>query len=102
MTSFLCPSPSFDVASEKNLENTDADSKCLRQIMEPRKHVDLKWIEWNRLWTMIEAGIAGDSQKEESGNDKMRFFPSMTNMVQKYPQRRNAACLEKRLSQTRV
>ena len=65
--------------------------------MEPRKHVDLKWAEWNELWTMIEAEMDSGSEKKDFGDNKMRFFPSMKNMVQKYPGRFNAACLEKRL-----
>jgi len=68
--------------------------------MEPRKHVGLMWMEWNDLWARIEAEIAeiaDDTEKDTPSEDKMRFFPSMKNMVQRYPKRSDAACLEKRL-----
>ncbi|CCF38528.1 hypothetical protein CH063_09591 [Colletotrichum higginsianum] len=70
-------------------------------IMEPQKHVDLMWIDWNELWALISAQImdetAGGAKEDASGKDNMRFFPSMINMVKKYPLRSDAACLEKRL-----
>jgi hypothetical protein len=64
------------------------------------------WMEWNELWARIEAEIAeiaddaddaDDTEKDTPSEDKMRFFPSMKNMVQRYPKRSDAACLEKRL-----
>ncbi|KAH8750214.1 NUDIX hydrolase domain-like protein [Diaporthe sp. PMI_573] len=85
------------------LEQVDPEQEP--EIMEPRKHVGLRWIEWNELWARIEAEMANDvdvddtddTEKDTSGEEKMRFFPSMKNMVQRYPKRSDAACLEKRL-----
>ncbi|KAF4547354.1 Hypothetical protein D9617_45g091320 [Elsinoe fawcettii] len=62
-------------------------------IMEPHKHVGLKWIAWEDLWKEILVDIGSDGEIEERDQGKMRFFPSMKNMVLKYPKRNDPACL---------
>ena len=64
--------------------------------MEPEKFVEEdppKWIDWNELWVMIEAEVAGKGENER----QMRFFESLKNMVKKYPRRSKVDCLVKRL-----
>ncbi|KDN70659.1 hypothetical protein CSUB01_11685 [Colletotrichum sublineola] len=68
------------------------------KIMEPDKHVALKWIEWEVMWDEIKAQIEGKAEQNISGEEnKRRYFQSMVNMVNKYPKRSDAACLERRL-----
>ncbi|KAK0369167.1 hypothetical protein CLIM01_13469 [Colletotrichum limetticola] len=71
------------------------DPKQEPKIMEPHKHVGLKWIKWSEMWDKIQADLAVDS--DASNDDTMHFFPSMKNMVKKYPKRSNAAYLRKRM-----
>ncbi len=40
-------------------------------------------MDWNELWARIEAEMADDADDTE----KMRFFPSMRNMVRSAPRR---------------
>lgn len=56
------------------------------------------WIEWDELWARIEADIEGRGDVDELGQAKMRFFPTMKNMVLKYPKRKDPLCLDKRLT----
>ncbi|KAK4031417.1 NUDIX hydrolase domain-like protein [Parachaetomium inaequale] len=71
------------------------------QVMEKHKHVALEWIRWDKMWDMIKAGMAacesetGSSSKDSA--EEMRFFPTMHNMVKKYPNRSNIACLKRHL-----
>ncbi|TLS20444.1 uncharacterized protein PpBr36_11275 [Pyricularia pennisetigena] len=67
------------------------------KINEPHKHVGLKWIEWKEMWAQIKAEVEGHGEIDESGELKMRFFPTMKNMVLKYPKREEPACLSGRL-----
>ncbi|GJC90050.1 RNA pyrophosphohydrolase [Colletotrichum liriopes] len=73
------------------------DPKEEAKIMEPHKHVGYMWITWDELWVKIEADMADGTKEDTSGKVIMRFFLSMQNMVKKYPNRSDAACLEKRL-----
>jgi hypothetical protein len=64
-------------------------------LKEPDKHVELAWVEWNTMWRSIEAQIDFEAKNATSkGMEGMRFFPSMVNMVKKYPGRSNVACLK--------
>ncbi|KAJ9413058.1 NUDIX hydrolase domain-like protein [Fusarium oxysporum] len=54
------------------------------ELKEPHKHVQWMWIKWTELWAKI---------KEPSD---MKFFISMTNMVEKYDRRGDPANLERR------
>ncbi|EJT80303.1 hypothetical protein GGTG_00305 [Gaeumannomyces tritici R3-111a-1] len=76
------------------LELVDPEQKP--KIMEPRKHVGLKWMEWKEMWAMISDDMAG-KHKDDGSSERMRFFPSMKNMVGRYPKRSDPVCLEKRL-----
>lgn len=53
--------------------------------MEENKHIVVMWIKWGELWAKIK-----DPREE------MRFFPTMKNMVEKYPTRADLASLEGR------
>ncbi|TLD03290.1 uncharacterized protein PpBr36_11394 [Pyricularia pennisetigena] len=67
------------------------------KINEPHKHVKLQWIEWKMLWAQIKAETEGRREVDESGELMRRFFPTMKNMVLKYPKREEPACLSGRL-----
>lgn len=69
--------------------------------MEKHKHVSLEWIRWEKMWDMIKAGMAaGESETDSSSKgpaEEIRFFPTMNNMVKKYPNRSNIVSLKRRL-----
>jgi hypothetical protein len=67
----------------------------LCQNNEPEKHVGFKWIEWTELWDMIKDDMMGSDEADGSG-ERLPFFPTMKNMVLKYPGRRDPSCLDKR------
>lgn len=66
-----------------------------QQVMEPHKHVKIEWIKWEVLW----AGILIDIEDNQIGQQEKRFFPSMKNMVKKYPRRNDSSCLYRSLAQ---
>lgn len=66
--------------------------------MEPHKHCGLQWIKWKALWAEIKADIEGRGETNEAGQQEKRFFPSMKNMVERYPGRGDPACLHNRLA----
>lgn len=49
------------------------------------------------LWAQIKAETEGRREVDESGELMRRFFPTMKNMVLKYPKREEPACLSGRL-----
>lgn len=48
------------------------------QIMEPHKHLQLRWMDWQELWLELSAV---DKRGE--------YFQSLVNMVDRYPLRAN-------------
>jgi hypothetical protein len=48
------------------------------QIMEPHKHLELKWMDWQELWLEL---WAVDKRGE--------YFQSLVNMFDRYPMRAN-------------
>ncbi|KAJ6192077.1 NUDIX hydrolase domain-like protein [Bipolaris maydis] len=74
------------------------DPKQEAQIREPHKHCEIQWIQWKTLWAEIKADIEGRGEVSEAGRQEKPFFPSMKNLVERYPRRNDPSCLYQRLA----
>lgn len=78
--------------------NRPANLTPPRQVIEPHKHIAVEWLSWSELWANIKATAPShDEHHEPSASGNMRFFPTLKNMVEKYPKRANPASLERRV-----